>query len=202
MRSLSMLAVALLFALACTSGSARRPAGQPSSESESPREKPLVVAVPEPEAEPTASETAAPAPILTGGSSWTQFHAAAPRRGASPAPPIAKPKLAWKARTGIHGWLNSPIVLGKPHWRFYLGHAARAGATIPAELAPGRQCDWQIPTGHPSYPGSPSPMTELCSPALTKASSTRSATRSPLRRLGCSSCCCVRSAPSCCSGRS
>jgi len=40
---------------------------------------------------------------------------------------------------------------GKSRWRFYLGDAARAGGVIPAELEPGQECDWEIPTGHPAY---------------------------------------------------
>jgi hypothetical protein len=112
MRSESTLTIALLTALACTSGSASRPAGQASSAGDSPRENALVVAVPAPEAEPALAEAGPSEPVLTGASSWTQFHGDAARRGASAAPPISSPKLAWRARVGIQGWLNSPIVIG------------------------------------------------------------------------------------------
>jgi outer membrane protein assembly factor BamB len=44
---------------------------------------------------------------------WTTFHGDNRRSGASGAPAIKQPRIAWKSQVGISSWLNAPVVLGK-----------------------------------------------------------------------------------------
>ena len=56
-------------------------------------------------------ELASPVPVVRG-EDWTTFHNSSSRQGVSRAPSIQHPAIRWKARVGIQGWLNSPVVLG------------------------------------------------------------------------------------------
>lgn len=73
-----------------------------------------VVALPAPSAdeEATPSEPEIAIPPSTAGGGWPLFHGDAARTGRSDAPAIASPVVLWRARVGIQGWLNSPVVAG------------------------------------------------------------------------------------------
>jgi eukaryotic-like serine/threonine-protein kinase len=43
---------------------------------------------------------------------WATFHAGAARTGAIDAPVINRPKIRWKAKVGIQGYLNGPLAVG------------------------------------------------------------------------------------------
>jgi len=63
-------------------------------------------------------ETAPPAPVAEGrqywkeSDQWLMFHGDMARSGRSPARAIQTPRIRWKAKVGIQGWLNSPVVSG------------------------------------------------------------------------------------------
>lgn len=71
-----------------------------------PSQPPLVVAG-EPAPEPTPQAVVVPAH-----SDWTQFQGDAARWGRSSAPALRRPVIRWKARVGIQGYLNTPLVSG------------------------------------------------------------------------------------------
>lgn len=70
-----------------------------------PTQSSLVVAVSDDPAEP-------PPLILNPHSDWHQFQGDANRTGRSSAPAIRHPVIRWKARVGIQGYLNTPLVAG------------------------------------------------------------------------------------------
>jgi outer membrane protein assembly factor BamB len=44
---------------------------------------------------------------------WATFHASPARTGAVDAPAIRRPKIRWKAKVGIQGFLNGPLAVGR-----------------------------------------------------------------------------------------
>lgn len=50
------------------------------------------------------------APSAGVGDPWSTFHGDRSRTGATSAPAIKKPAIAWKAKVGIQSWLNGPVV--------------------------------------------------------------------------------------------
>jgi outer membrane protein assembly factor BamB len=64
-------------------------------------------------ADPAHAAADPPPPPAAGPlSEWATFHGDAARTGASGAPAIARPTVTWRARVGIQGWLNGPLVVG------------------------------------------------------------------------------------------
>lgn len=82
------------------------PAASPPSTTAEP-----LVLVGQPPQQPDSDATMVTAP--TGGDGWTMFHGSAGRAGVSPAPHVIRPRIRWKARVGIQGWLNAPLVVGR-----------------------------------------------------------------------------------------
>ncbi len=54
--------------------------------------------------------TAAAPAVASVGGQWSTFHGDAGRTGATSAPAITKPTIAWKSKVGIQSWLNGPVV--------------------------------------------------------------------------------------------
>jgi outer membrane protein assembly factor BamB len=60
---------------------------------------------------PDSGDLGAGMPSTSGGS-WPLFHGDIGRTGLSGAPAIANPVILWRARVGIQGWLNGPVIAG------------------------------------------------------------------------------------------
>jgi outer membrane protein assembly factor BamB len=54
----------------------------------------------------------APGPIAVGGGDWSVFHGDIARTGHVDAPAIRAPRVLWRAKVGIQGWLNAPVITG------------------------------------------------------------------------------------------
>lgn len=73
----------------------------------------IVIVTPTPSAiavEPSPPEPAGPIGITGGG--WSVFHGDAARTGHVDAPAIHDPRVLWRVKVGIQGWLNSPVIAG------------------------------------------------------------------------------------------
>lgn len=73
----------------------------------------VVVAPAEAEEAKDATESAPPIVTVEGDGSWGHFHGGMARRGVSGARPIRAPALRSKARVGIQGYKNAPLVVGR-----------------------------------------------------------------------------------------
>ena len=69
-----------------------------------------VVEVPPAEAEPEPATE--PSRVDLEGGEWGMFHGGRERHGVAALPAIQQPRIRWKAKVGIQGWLNSPISIG------------------------------------------------------------------------------------------
>lgn len=112
--TLARSALALTFTTLCAAcGGASQGPNAPSPSGSS-VEQVVVPIAPKPDAPAQiASDDPAPAiAISTAGGTWPLFHGDIGRRGLSGAPSIASPVVAWRAKVGIQGWLNAPVIAG------------------------------------------------------------------------------------------
>jgi outer membrane protein assembly factor BamB len=116
MRRRLSLVLAFGMTLSCGGGGGRSAPETPLEQTRAPApsSSPIVVTVPpaEPEKAPADPEPAA-ALTVAGDDDWPLFHGGAGRHGVSRAPAIKTPSLLWKARVGIQGYTNSPLVIGQ-----------------------------------------------------------------------------------------
>lgn len=119
MRGHATLFAALIGVVTSSCGSAAGPrtstpegAAPPSTPLTSTSVTTLVIAAP-PEEAPRPSTEPQDTPLAAGreGSS-SMFHGDAARTGFSEAPSVRSPKVAWRAKVGIQGWLNAPVIQG------------------------------------------------------------------------------------------
>jgi outer membrane protein assembly factor BamB len=107
----------LIFPLGC-SGAAAPAAGRPEAALQVASPKAVagdvpVVVVPAETGDGKVEVAEVEVAPSTSGGGWPLFHGNAARTGLSDAPPITNPVVFWKARVGIQGWLNSPVVAGE-----------------------------------------------------------------------------------------
>ncbi len=114
MPRISTVALALLLGAGCLP---QLPPGAvvptPDPPPPAPVAPPLVVAIPPQVDEPPPPVVIEPpAPLTLAGGGWPVFHGDLGRTGHSSAPPILAPRVRWKTKVGIQGWLNAPVIAG------------------------------------------------------------------------------------------
>jgi eukaryotic-like serine/threonine-protein kinase len=63
------------------------------------------IAVDPPQPEPSSA-------VAIAGGGWSMFHGDAARTGRVDAPAIRAPRVIWRAKVGVQGWLNAPVIAG------------------------------------------------------------------------------------------
>jgi outer membrane protein assembly factor BamB len=88
------------------------PTPAPVTGDSTPTPAPVLIAQPEAEAEPEPEAEAFEVGDVSLDRGWATFHGNAARTGFVDVPLIRRPKIRWKAKLGIQGFLNGPLAVG------------------------------------------------------------------------------------------